>query len=183
MKKISVEELKKIMDDSGEVQLVDVRSSQEYLSARITQAQFTPITHFDHYAPLLDREREVYAMCGGGGRAGEFCRMLERLGGYSPVVVEGGMRAWMERGYPVEIGPKQMWSLERQTRFGAGLLVLLGVVLGAVAHPGFFLLSGFIGLGLMFAAVTNFCGFSILLSKMPWNKQSEERPESGSAAA
>jgi len=144
MKKISVEELKKKMDAGGEVQLVDVRSSQEYLSARIVQAQFAPITHFDHYAPLLDKEREVYALCGGGGRAGEFCRMLERLGGYTPVVVDGGIRAWIERGYPVEIGPKQMWSLERQTRFGAGMLALLGVLLGAFVHPGFLLLAGFI---------------------------------------
>lgn len=183
MKKISVEELKKKMDDGGEVQLVDVRSSQEYLSARITQAQFAPITHFDHYAPLLDKGREVYALCGGGGRAGEFCRMLDQLGGYSPVVVEGGMRAWVERGYPVEIGARQMWSLERQTRFGAGLLVLLGVLLGAFVHPGFLLLAGFIGAGLMFAAVTDFCGFSILLSKMPWNRQPEERPEAGGDAA
>ncbi len=179
MEKISTEELKKRMDADETVQLVDVRTSQEYLSVRITQAQFTPITHFDHFAPLLDKSREVYALCRSGGRADEFCRKLEGLGGYSPVVVEGGLNAWIERGYPVEIGPRQMWSLERQTRFGAGLLVFLGVALGAAAHPGFFFLSGFIGLGLMFAAVTDFCGFSILLSKMPWNKKSE----AGSAAA
>jgi len=31
-------------------------------------------------------------------------------------------------------------------------------------------LTGFIGAGLIFAGVTDFCGMAMLLAKMPWNR-------------
>ena len=172
MKKVSADELKRILDRGDDVQLVDVRTPQEYLAAKIRQAQSMPLSHFDRCTPSLDKRRDVYAMCGSGARAEEFCRRLDRLG-YSPVLVEGGLGAWKEQGYPVEIGPKQPWSVDRQVRFITGLLVLLGVALGVSLDFRLVYLSGFIGLGLMVSAATNFCGLSILLSKMPWNKAYE----------
>ena len=178
MKKTSVDELKAAVDRGDDVLLVDVRTPQEYLASKIAAAVSMPLTHFDHFAPTLDKRREVHVMCGSGGRAGEFCRRLERLG-HSPVLVEGGLKAWTDRGYPVEVGPKQVWSIERQVRFGAGLLVLLGVVLGVVADFRYVYVAGFIGLGLMVSAAINFCGLSVLLSKMPWNKA----PAPGKTAA
>jgi hypothetical protein len=42
--------------------------------------------------------------------------------------------------------------------------------LGALVHPGFYALSGFIGAGLVFAGVTDTCGMGLLLARMPWNK-------------
>ena len=63
------------------------------------------------------------------------------------------------------------WSIERQTRFGAGLFVLLGVILGFNVHSGFFYFAGFVGVGLMFAGATDFCGMAKVLEKMPWNKK------------
>jgi predicted branched-subunit amino acid permease len=59
--------------------------------------------------------------------------------------------------------------LERQVRIAAGSLVLLGAVLGWLVQPGFFALSAFVGAGLVFAGITDFCGMGIVLSKMPWN--------------
>ena len=35
----------------------------------------------------------------------------------------------------------------------------------------FFILSGFVGGGLVFAGVTDFCGMGLLLAKLPWNKR------------
>ena len=61
-------------------------------------------------------------------------------------------------------------SLERQVRIGAGSLVLLGVLLGWLVHPAFFGLSAFVGAGLVFAGVTDWCGMGLLLAKMPWNR-------------
>ena len=53
----------------------------------------------------------------------------------------------------------------------AGLLVLLGVLLGFLAHPALFGLSAFVGAGLVFAGITDFCGMGLLLAKMPWNRE------------
>jgi hypothetical protein len=68
-------------------------------------------------------------------------------------------------------------SLERQVRIGAGLLVLLGALLGWLVHPAFFALSAFIGAGLVFAGVTDWCGMGMLLAKMPWNNRSPDCPD------
>ena len=95
--------------------------------------------------------------------------------GYGNIsVVEGGLKAWIDAGYPIEEGENKLWSLERQVRFAAGLLVLLGVVLSLVLNPAFLILSVIVGAGLVFAAVTDTCGMAILLARMPWNKAPKE---------
>ena len=48
--------------------------------------------------------------------------------------------------------------------------VLAGVLLGTFVHPGFYGLSGFIGAGLVFAGVTDWCGMGLLLARAPWNR-------------
>ena len=62
-------------------------------------------------------------------------------------------------------------SLERQVRITAGALVVAGVALGWLVHPGFYGLSAFIGAGLVFAGITDFCGLCVLLAHLPWNKR------------
>jgi hypothetical protein len=79
--------------------------------------------------------------------------------------------AWEAAGLPVTRG-KKVLSLERQVRVAAGLLVLTGVILGTWVHPGFHGLAGFVGAGLVFAGLTDWCGMAMLLAKMPWNQRS-----------
>jgi hypothetical protein len=65
---------------------------------------------------------------------------------------------------------KKTVSLERQVRIAAGLLVVLGVVLGWLVHPAFVGLSAFVGAGLTFAGITDTCAMGMLIAKMPWNR-------------
>ena len=53
----------------------------------------------------------------------------------------------------------------------AGSLALAGVILGFAVHPGFFLLSAAIGLGLVSAGVTGYCPMIRALARMPWNRR------------
>ena len=170
MQTIMVEDLKKKIDSGESVQLIDVRSPAEYLTSRIAGSQLVPITHFDQLAPSLDKQNKVYALCRSGRRAKTFCENLDIMG-FDSVVIEGGIQKWMDQGYPVERSANVPWSIERQTRFGAGMFVFLGVVLGMTVHPGFFYFSGFVGLGLMVAGFTDFCGMAMMLEKMPWNRK------------
>ena len=62
-------------------------------------------------------------------------------------------------------------SLDRQVRTVAGALVVIGVLLGWFTHRGFFGLSAFVGAGLVLGGVTDFCGMSFLLTKLPWNNR------------
>ena len=79
--------------------------------------------------------------------------------------------AWVDAGLPVNRGQVKVISLERQVRIVAGSLVFIGVLLGWFVHPAFVWLSGFVGAGLVFAGVTDFCGMGLLLAKAPWNQR------------
>jgi rhodanese-related sulfurtransferase len=84
--------------------------------------------------------------------------------------LDGGIEAWKAAGLPVHSNRKAPLEIMRQVQIAAGALILLGVILGALINPAFFLLSGFVGAGLLFAGVTGWCGMALLLKTMPWNR-------------
>src|SRR5208282_4038589 len=94
------------------------------------------------------------------------------------VVVAGGTLAWEDAGLPVVCSASTVISLERQVRIAAGLLVLAGVLLARFVHPWFIGLSAFVGAGLVFAGITDYCGMGLLLAKLPWNQKSGCAPGS-----
>jgi hypothetical protein len=61
------------------------------------------------------------------------------------------------------------WTLERQVRFIAGLIVLAATLLAVLVSPRWIYVAMFIGAGLTFAGATNICGMAMVLAKMPWN--------------
>ena len=73
-------------------------------------------------------------------------------------------------------------SLERQVRIAAGFMVLGGVILGTWAHLGFYGISAFVGAGLMFAGITDWCGMAMVFAKMPWNQGSGTKCEGNSCS-
>jgi hypothetical protein len=64
--------------------------------------------------------------------------------------------------------------LDRQTRFVAGLLALIGALLAWFVHPGFVWMPALSGAGLVFAAVTDGCARGMMLAKLPWNRALDE---------
>lgn len=91
-------------------------------------------------------------------------------------MLEGGLEAWRKAGLPLHLDRKQPLPLMRQVQIGAGSLVLVGVLLGYLASPWFFLLAGFVGAGLLQAGVTGWCGMANLLQLMPWNRPDRPAP-------
>jgi Protein of unknown function (DUF2892) len=86
-------------------------------------------------------------------------------------VLQGGLEAWKRAGLPIEADSSQPLEIIRQVQIAAGGTVVLGVALGALISPWFYLLAGFIGVGLIFAGATGFCGLARLLQVMPWNRR------------
>ena len=117
------------------------------------------------------KDRPIYILCQSGGRARQAAEKLEKDGFSQCCVVEGGTRAWAEAGLPVNRGTRKVIALERQVRIAAGSLVLVGVLLARFVHPDFIWLSAFIGAGLVFAGVTDWCGMGLLIARMPWNQR------------
>ena len=83
-------------------------------------------------------------------------------------VLDGGIVAWESGGHDVVRG-KEAWALERQVRLVAGSIVLAGIV-GSLRWPKLRFVSGGVGAGLTFAALTDTCAMGMALSKLPYNR-------------
>lgn len=165
---ITVHQLAEMLSMQSETRLIDVRTPREYEEAHVPEAENVPLDRLSKDASLAGDSETVYVLCKSGGRASQACQVLAGAGGSQPVLVEGGTDAWLAAGLPVTRGRKAM-SLERQVRIAAGSLVLTGLAVGLLVHPIGFVLSGFVGAGLIFAGVTDTCGMGLLLARMPWN--------------
>ena len=150
--------------------LVDVREHLEFAGGRISGAKLVPLGEIERRHQEIDHTHTVYVMCRSGRRSGEAQRRLKGLGFQNVVNVKGGFEAWKAEDLPFERDEKAPWAVERQVRFAAGLLVVVGVLLSIFVHSYFIGLAGFIGAGLTFAGATEWCGMGMLLAKMPWNR-------------
>ncbi|MEQ8770461.1 MAG: rhodanese-like domain-containing protein [Phycisphaerales bacterium] len=157
--------------DAGDATLIDVREDYEHAEERIGGAQLCPLGKLDP-----DALRSAHP----GARLVFHCRSGKRShdaasrfsDGREPAFhLAGGIEAWKAAGLPVvrpEGGPRI--PIIRQVMLVAGSLVALGVALGVTVSPWFLALAGFVGLGLMFAGITGWCGMAMLLGVMPWNR-------------
>lgn len=159
--------------DLSRVVLLDVRTPAEYGEAHIPGSHLIPLHEFDpaKAAELKAGDATLCIVCRSGKRALQAAEKLAgQIGAEELAVLEGGIGAWDAAGLPLNRG-KAVLSLERQVRIAAGSLVLLGVLLGFTVHAGFFGLCAFVGAGLVFAGLTDWCGMGMLLARMPWNNR------------
>ncbi len=158
---------------SGEhVEIIDVRTPKEFQQVHATLARNVPLDSLDPHHVFQNRnghhESPLFVICQSGTRANMACRKFAELGLNGVVLVEGGTAAWVAAGLPVERGRKVI-SVDRQMRIVAGTLTLLGVA-GSLWQPYMIGLSAFIGAGLVFAGVTDYCPMMKTLARMPWNQ-------------
>jgi rhodanese-related sulfurtransferase len=155
--------------------LIDVRSPVEYAEVHAQGARLIPLDKLDPQAVMAARDgsadEPLFVICKSGSRSAKAVEKFRAAGFSNVLSVEGGTSAWDEASLPVVRGTARVISLERQVRIAAGALVLLGVLLGWLIHPGFFALSAFVGAGLVFAGATDWCGMGLLLARMPWNQR------------
>jgi rhodanese-related sulfurtransferase len=158
--------------DAGSL-LLDVRSPAEFRGGHVRGAINLPLEYVTaaKVAELRggDTNRHVVLLCASGKRATVAAERLTGKG-ISLLVVSGGTIACAQAGHPLDKSSNGVISIERQTRIAAGTLVLTGVLLGAYVDPAFYGLSGFVGAGLIFAGVTDWCGMGLLIAKAPWNR-------------
>ena len=182
---ISAADAARLVAAGGATSTVDVRTGAEFEGQHIPGSRLIPL---DQVESRADEVRAVPAprllLCQSGNRAGKARDALRKLHVAGLTVIAGGIGAYVEAGGEVVKGKARM-SLERQVRIAAGSLVLLGTLMGFVAHGAFLILSGLVGAGLIFAGITDWCGMGLLLSRMPWNRASGdgEAPAAGGTCA
>jgi rhodanese-related sulfurtransferase len=175
MRSCDVKELQACLEADQTTVLIDVREYAEYAAGRIPGARLISLGEIERRAGEINRSFPVYVVCRTGRRAAEAQRKLIARGFNDVRNVTGGFMSWQAAGFPVERDERAPWSLERQVRFTAGLLVLIGALLAWFAHPGFVWLPALVGAGLVFAAATDSCAMGMMLAKMPWNRALDEK--------
>ncbi len=165
---------------TGELVLVDVRTELEYAGVHATGAVHHPIDALDVKSIMVKYPgKTICCICKGGTRGGKAAEQFAAAGCRSIANVSGGTEAWIASGLPVD--RRNVISLERQVRIVAGLIVLAGAMLAWLVHPYFIGVCAFVGAGLAFAGITDFCGMGLLIAKMPWNKNLTSKSCGGSS--
>jgi len=171
MKTISPVELQKIIAAQPSSPVIDVRTPVEFAEVHVPSAQSVPLDELKPDSLQLHKDQPVYLLCRSGQRAAKAAEKFATEGFSQPIVVEGGTLAWIAANLPVTRGTTKVISLERQVRIAAGAIVFTGVLLAHFVNYNFIWLAGFVGAGLVFAGITDFCGMGLLLAKMPWNRR------------
>jgi rhodanese-related sulfurtransferase len=173
MKSILPGELNALLGSQPAPAFLDVRTPAEYAGVHVRGSRNVPLAGLNPKALLAEgvvtRGEPVYLICRSGGRAASAAGKFASEGFENVFVVAGGAESWQSAGLPVERGAVRVISLERQVRIAAGALVLAGLLLARFVNPWFLGLTAFVGAGLVFAGVTDFCGMALLLARLPWN--------------
>ena len=93
---ISVSEVQEL--DSN-VQLIDVRTPEEYAEGFIKNAKNINFYDDDFLSQMssLDKNKPVYVYCKSGGRSGKSATQLKEAGFTKVYDLEGGITAWIEK--------------------------------------------------------------------------------------
>jgi len=97
MKEITVQELKKKMDQGESFHLIDVREPDEYEEANIG-AQLIPLGDLPDHIEELNKwqKEEIIMMCRSGQRSGRAQKLLLDAGFEDVANLTGGILAWKE---------------------------------------------------------------------------------------
>ena len=102
MESITASELKALMDEGADVQLIDVRQPDEYAFANIKGAKLIPLGEIIKRMDELDETKETVIHCKMGGRSAQAIQVLTRAGFKGKMSnLRGGITAWSN-----EVDPK-----------------------------------------------------------------------------
>jgi rhodanese-related sulfurtransferase len=157
--------LLRTMLETWSIQTVDVRPAAEFAAGHIPGAVNIPMEQVE--SRMEDLPPGPLVLTCESGRRAEI--VAGWLAGREVTLLAGGTRAWRNAGHPLVACAPCRWTLERQVRLIAGLLVLAGTLFAVFVNARWIYLAMIVGAGLTFAGLTNICGMAILLAKMPWN--------------
>ncbi len=106
IRETNVEKVKKKMDSGEKFVLVDVREETEFAKDHLPGAIHLGkgIIERDIEARVPDLGAEIVLYCGGGFRSALAADNLQKMGYTNVISMDGGIRDWREKGYPLTNG-------------------------------------------------------------------------------
>lgn len=103
---ISVDVFEKKILETPNVQLIDVRTAEEYADGHLKGARNMNVNREDYKEQFntLDKNRPVYVYCLSGGRSGNAAKIMQNMGFREVYNMEGGFMKWDAAGKHIETG-------------------------------------------------------------------------------
>jgi rhodanese-related sulfurtransferase len=100
---VSIDEVKKMLDNKEAIILIDVRDKEEYETGHIPSAINISRGSLDFKVNLIipDKNAKVIVYCGLDLRSPLATKSMNDLGYKKALNMIGGLNAWKEAGYPV----------------------------------------------------------------------------------
>jgi rhodanese-related sulfurtransferase len=167
---MTARELSALLAQTTTTRLLDVRTASEFENAHVGGAYNVPLDQLhEHANEVRAATGDVILICQSGQRAQRAETLLRSAGMGNVHVLDGGMKAWMAAGLPVNRARARV-SLERQVRIAAGSVAAAGAIGALAVSPLFAIVPAVVGSGLVFSGVTDTCGMAMLLAKLPYNR-------------
>jgi rhodanese-related sulfurtransferase len=109
VRETNVNTVKTRMDRGEKFVLVDVREESEYAKDHLPGAIHLGkgVIERDIEARVPELNMEMILYCGGGFRSALAADNLQKMGYTNVISMDGGIRNWREKGYPLETGPRK----------------------------------------------------------------------------
>jgi rhodanese-related sulfurtransferase len=109
VRETDVDAVKSRMDREEKFLLVDVREESEYAKDHLPGAIHLGkgVIERDIEARVPELNREMILYCGGGFRSALAADNLQKMGYTNVISMDGGIRDWREKGYPLEAGQRK----------------------------------------------------------------------------
>jgi rhodanese-related sulfurtransferase len=106
IRELTVDQVKAKLDSDERFCLVDVREESEWAKDHLPKAMFLGkgIIERDIEQRVPDTGAEIILYCGGGFRSALAADNLQRMGYSNVYSMDGGIRDWREKQYPLEKG-------------------------------------------------------------------------------
>jgi len=106
IRETNVDEVKKRLDRGEKFTLVDVREESEYAKDHLPGAirLGKGVIERDIEARVPDLGTELVLYCGGGFRSALAADNLQKMGYKNVISMDGGIREWREKDYPLTKG-------------------------------------------------------------------------------
>ena len=106
IRETTVDEVKKRMDRGDKFALIDVREDREFDADHLPGAVHLGkgIIERDIEAKYPGLNTELVLYCGGGFRSAMAADNLQKMGYTNVISMDGGIREWREKAYPLEKG-------------------------------------------------------------------------------
>jgi rhodanese-related sulfurtransferase len=106
VRETTVEEVKQRLERGDKLCLVDVREESEWAKDHLPGAVHLSkgVLERDIEQRLPDTNTEIILYCGGGFRSALAAENLQRMGYTNVLSMDGGIRGWRDKGYPLTSG-------------------------------------------------------------------------------